>query len=170
VCQSCRNISYLDGLFSVGNYKDKTLVKIIETLKYKFVFELKSGLGVLIKDYLMERGNYFGDCVLVPVPLHRRRYQWRGFNQAEIIADLLGGEVNNKVLKRIKNNKQQAKLSAQDRKKGIKDIFRVDTNCQLKRVILVDDVYTTGATMQECAKMLKESGVKEVLGFVVARG
>jgi len=111
----------------------------------------------------------------MPIPLHKRRLRWRGFNQAEKIAKILSDKlniplVNNKLI-RIKYNQPQAKINSQKRKNNIIGCFQYNgESLEEKNIILVDDVVTSGSTLNECAKVLKEKGAQEVWGICVARG
>lgn len=113
--------------------------------------------------------------LVVPVPLSRKRLRWRGFNQAEILgrafAAHYGLEINTGSLVRVKHKTAQAKLDEVHRLENIKDCFVWrGGNLNQRNVILIDDVVTTGATLNECAKVLKQSGAGQVFGLVAAKG
>ena len=116
----------------------------------------------------------FKNCLLIPVPLHPRRERWRGFNQVKAIAETVSRHFNLELstdLIRLKHRPPQAKLSEEKRKQNIKECFAwTKANLANKRVILVDDVVTTGSTLNECAKILKQAGAAEVWGLVAAKG
>jgi ComF family protein len=125
--------------------------------------------------------SVFHDLVLVPVPLHKRRALWRGFNQAELICKNIGehfGLATENLLERKRNTLPQAEIHNQsDRHKNIEDAFVISKQYKdrtkefkNKTFILVDDVCTTTATLEECARALKTLKPKEVLGLVIARG
>lgn len=111
--------------------------------------------------------------VIIPVPLHRRRLFKRGFNQsleiARRIGELLNVEVDYQSCRRIRHTKAQSELPAKDRLKNVRDAFAVNENFRAKSVAIVDDVMTTGNTVNELAKVLRKVGVKEVLVWCVAR-
>ena len=117
----------------------------------------------------------FSQNMIMPIPLHSRKKLWRGFNQAEILARIVADFFNselfiNKLIK-IKKSKPQAKLNKLQRKINIKGCFAWRGNSLAGRnIILVDDVATTGSTLNECAKVLKENGAGKVWGLVVANG
>jgi ComF family protein len=118
--------------------------------------------------------NFKGDLVM-PVPLSRKRLRWRGFNQAEILAKIFsenyGLEINTRDLIRVKHKKAQAKLNEIHRQENIKNCFTWrGGNLKKRNIILIDDVVTTGATLNECAKVLKANGAGQVFGLVVAKG
>ncbi|RDU22073.1 ComF family protein [Anaerosacchariphilus polymeriproducens] len=113
--------------------------------------------------------------VLIPVPLYKFKKRQRGFNQAEILADKLGKVLNipveSNLVIRCKKTIPQKELSEKERKNNMKNAFKITQSAvKLKRVMLVDDIYTTGSTIDEVAKILKKSGVDEVYFIVVCVG
>lgn len=115
--------------------------------------------------------------LLVPVPLQKKRLNWRGFNQggllAKDISDSYHIPYHDDILARVADPKHQADIKGkEDRIHNVRNNFVV-TNSALVRgrtMILVDDICTTGSTLNECARVLKKSGAKRVIGFVIARG
>lgn len=121
--------------------------------------------------------------IIIPVPLHPRRLRWRGFNQAEILARHLSENIapglalpfETDLLERKKYTDPQMKIkNSGERKRNIKNAFALTNSfdpqiIKNKRVLLVDDIATTGATLFECSKVLKNAGAKEVFGIVIAR-
>lgn len=110
--------------------------------------------------------------VLIPVPLHPKRQRKRGYNQALVLAkclnEYLGIPVDEGALSRIKNTVPQKELATKERNNNIEKAFQTGANViKYRKVILVDDIYTTGATINECAKVLRASGVDEVY-FITA--
>ena len=174
-CLDCKSNSYLDQEIAILKYSDQEIIgQIIHNLKYNYAEDLQVLLKDIIKDFVNSNPNLFQDVnQIIPVPLHKKRYVERGFNQAEIIAQILSRELSiplNKNLKRIKYTRQQAKLDKREREENIKEAFTLSDDIIPRVVIIVDDVFTTGSTMQACAKVLKEKGVEKVIGFTVARG
>jgi len=166
----------LDKIFAAGDYKEEKINKAIKLLKYRFI----KGLSPYLSDYLtsflyhLEEGVFIKNqnVLIIPIPLHWRRENWRGFNQSKLIASDLAAGLNitrSEQLKRIKYKKPQTQLKKLARHKNIKNSFawkggRLDK----KIVILVDDVVTTGATMNEAARALKQNGARKVIGLAVA--
>lgn len=111
---------------------------------------------------------------MIPVPLHRARKRERGFNQSEILAEgisqVLDRTTLNTVLKRKRNTKDQTHLNVQQRKENVEGAFVVAHPDKVmgKMIILVDDVMTTGATLNECAKMLLEAGAIRIFAVTLA--
>jgi ComF family protein len=151
------------------------LQELIHRFKYGKKIHLSRPLGLLTATVL---GDFHpavsADCI-VPVPLHRRRLRERGFNQSQLIGRILAKSweiplsVHN--LRRIRWTTPQTGLSAAERERNIRGAFAVVKPDRLegKRLLLVDDVYTTGSTVTECAKTLRQSGAKEVYVVTVAR-
>ena len=111
----------------------------------------------------------------MPVPLHPKRKRKRGFNQAQVIAQeiarLKGIKLIKKSLAKIKNTPAQTSLDREHREGNVKEVFKVrrEKEIQGKVVMLVDDVYTTGATIEECSLELKLAGAKEIRAITVAQ-
>jgi len=176
-CAKCQSRK-LNGLYFSLPYKNPLVRKLIHQLKYEpFVKDLSKELARLIitSFSLMEKNNSFSDYILTFVPLHEKRLRERGFNQAEEIAKELSRLLEIPLinsLTRTRETLSQVDLSEAERKYNIKDAFLVkDKNIiKGKKILLVDDVYTTGSTMEECAFFLKLAGAKEVWGVAVARG
>lgn len=192
-CFNCRAKTELDGVIAAtayfGKERKESLAKTaIHVFKYRFVKDLSVPLAKVMIRQLKNRkikksektiifGSDVNDKIIIPVPLHAKRFRWRGFNQAELLADRVSGYFNlpveRSVLVRQKNNIPQVEVKdRKDRIENIKDAFICSGNEKIKEktVILIDDVATTSATLGECAKALKSSGAKEVWGVVVARG
>lgn len=146
----------------------------VQTLKYQFLRNIETELGGLIDRGIVEEEfkEFLRSKPLVqPMPLYWRRQNWRGFNQAEIIAKILAKKFNLKLidcLERVRQNKPQAELKRKERLANVKNIFKVKAKPE-GAVLVVDDVWTTGATMEEAIKTLRRAGVKQVWGLTLAR-
>ncbi len=186
LCYNCKNNTkrepfYLDALVVATKYKESNISKIIHTYKYNFVRDLSAPLGeILIKIIL--RSNLPLPDFIIPVPLHSRRLRWRGFNQAGLIAEIVSQKLTpgfeipllDNILIRNKYTSPQMKIgNYSDRKKNIQNSFLISKSSvekiKNKKILIVDDVATTSATLSECAKILKESGAKKVFAAVIAR-
>jgi ComF family protein len=157
---------------AIGEY-DGTLRDIIHALKYQQRHSLAAGLAALMRT---AGGRLLrdADCV-VPVPLHPRRERARGFNQARELARRLGLPVVDALL-RAKYTVPQVDLPADRRHANVQGAFRLDrplfgraARVKGLRVVVVDDVSTTGSTLDECAAVLKSAGAAEVWGLTAAR-
>jgi ComF family protein len=165
-------------LWIISDYDEK-IKKIISGIKYNFIEELAEYWDKLIEDYFKLKQDWPKEAILIPVPLHAKRLLERGFNQSELICEALarvyGNEIKTGIVWRAVNSKPQAKLKSAERKGNVRGIFKVNKGIKIdklrgKKIVLIDDVYTTGATMEECAKTLKEAGIKEIWGLALARG
>ena len=181
--RSCFCKTNLFALGVVSFYQNSVIRKTIHFFKYQPIISLQKPLADLMIKFLKET-NFFSETdgkniLLIPIPLHKRKRRQRGFNQSELLtqAIALNFSLNfhSEILLRVKNNFPQAKINNfMEREKNVKDIFQIShLNSSLiknKLIILIDDVYTSGATMQEAAKVLKENGAKKVIGLVLAKG
>lgn len=114
--------------------------------------------------------------IIIPVPIHNKRRLKRGYNQSALIAKKLAEQMNNlvyaeDVLFKIKNNKPQSKKNKADREKNVQGVYSAGNISKIrnKRILLLDDIYTTGNTVNECARMLKEAGVKQIDVISIAK-
>lgn len=159
-----------EGVISIYKY-DGLIKNIIEKIKYGFVSDSLDEMAErMARNLIIEYPNIVKywrkeKYTLIPIPLHEERKKWRGFNQSEILAKKLSEKLklkwrNNLIIRKIKI-KSQAKIKNREKKwKNMMDVFQViDRNKIPKKVILVDDVITSGATMTAALKTLKKSGV-----------
>lgn len=113
--------------------------------------------------------------LIIPVPIHRSRMKERGYNQSELIAKIvakkIGIKYDTKILVKLNKNKKQSKLTKDERIKNVRGIFEVRNSNRLKSkaILLIDDIYTTGATVNECSKVLKKAGATDVFVYTVAK-
>lgn len=113
--------------------------------------------------------------LILPVPLHSKRLRWRGFNQSVLLARQLsrayGIPLHPYILSREKETPPQTQLSEDDRRRNVRGVFSVHGKEVIKgkNLLLVDDVYTSGATVNECSRALKQAGAKEVYVLTLAR-
>ena len=180
-CTRCRSQTALDGLFVARIYRFRFLQNLIYALKYQFLQKTIPALVWLLQESLAHHPLPLPDLI-IPVPLHSRRLRWRGFNQAELLAqelqkNLAPGLViplDTTSLKRIRLTQPQMKTDTRgERLQNIMGAFLVRPEIAGplvgKYVWLIDDVATTGTTLNECARALKLAGVKKVWGIVIAR-
>lgn len=175
-CKNCKDKN-LDGLYFPFSYKIPLIKNLIHNFKYDpFIKELAKPLADCLKDYflLLDQRPDFSDFLVLPLPLHKSRLKWRGFNQAAEIGKYFCKNFNlkmNDVLVKIKKTRPQTELDGKERLENIKGAFLVKNKKLIedRKILLIDDVYTTGSTMEEAAKILKKFGAKEVWGLVLAR-
>lgn len=148
---------------------------LIHRFKYEHRVQLRRPLALLTAELLAPFAAEFAPDLIVPVPLHVRRLRSRGFNQALLIAELLSKKwdipLSRRGLRRIRWTEPQITLSAAEREKNVKGAFQVRKPPEIagRRVLLVDDVYTTGSTVAECCRTLKKAGADKVFVVTVAR-
>jgi ComF family protein len=167
-CPRCRRRpSHLSCSRAIGAY-DGSLRAIVHALKYGGRRTVASGLGRLMHQHCHDvlAG---ADCV-VPVPLHQRRQRQRGFNQAAELAGRLGLRVA-PALRRVRATPSQTDLPAARRHANVRDAFAVRRRMDVRGccVVLVDDVSTTGATLEACARVLVNAGARDVRAITAAR-
>lgn len=160
---------------SYGRYRGK-LKDAILLYKYRGFQVLGIEFARLILRTLGKEENIWWKAdVIIPVPLHPKRKKIRGFNQAKVIAEELARlkeiELEEGVLKKVKNAPPQTLLEMEERKKNVSGAFRVVRGDRIKgkTIILVDDVYTTGSTVKECSAVLKKAGAEEIRVITVAQ-
>lgn len=174
---NCKKKQGLDQLISLWRYEG-VVRKAILVLKYRFVFDISEELSDVICKRIIERKiNFEKDAILTSVPLHRKRQFIRGFNQTEEIANKLSEKLKLKYLPdlliRSKNTKFQTNLTKKERQVNIKNAFEFNKKYKLrnknKAVVIFDDVWTTGSTIKEIAKVLKKKGIKTVIALTITK-
>ena len=168
---------YLDYLIYFFKY-EKIIRKLILNLKFSdkpylnnIFFKLMTKILSHNKKICRKMSLY---DIIISVPMYKIKQKERGYNQTELLAKDFSKKFdisyNKKILIKCKNTKKQSSLSEKERYKNLKNAFLISPKISVegKNIILIDDIYTTGATMEECAKVLKQAGAKEVLGLVIA--
>ncbi len=173
LCFNCRKRpGIIDGIRSPFRFEE-VIRKAVHELKYKHLKALSFCFAELLAEYLGEH-NLPGD-ILVPVPLHRRRLRERGYNQSLLISRDLGKLIMMPVLVnclvRVKDVQPQVKMvNAEERWSNVVDAFICqDNRVNNRRIVLIDDVCTSGATLEACAVALKKQGAISVWGLTIAR-
>lgn len=168
-------------LAAAVSYKDKKVHDIIHFLKYKYLKSAAAPLAEMLKLYFekisVNSPDLFENYLFLPLPLHPKKEKERGFNQTLLIANellknsALNFRIEKSVLFKTKNAKPQVRLGAEERKENVKNCFAVknENSVKNKNIILFDDVFTSGATMREAVRVLKEAGAKKIIGLVIAR-
>jgi competence protein ComFC len=173
LCPSCVGWqAKIDGIRSPFKFEG-VMREAIHQLKYRNLRALVAPLAKLLQDYLT--ANPLPGEILVPVPLHQKRLKERGYNQSNLLARELGKLINLPVvddcLVRQRHAPPQARTSTLDeRRTNVADTFTcLDHRLKDKQILLIDDVSTSGATLDACAAALKASGATSVWGLVMAR-
>ena len=154
--------------------KGSPFQKLLHALKYKGDKEIGKTLGKYAAAELLESSDFASVDVIIPVPLHSKRFKTRGYNQSEWIANglsaILGKPINTEVLKRKRENTTQTKKTVFERYENTEGIFELSDRNALtgKHILLVDDVLTTGSTLEACARELLQCSDVKVSIFTLA--
>jgi ComF family protein len=170
-CALCRlGLNGFDQVYSFGAYEG-VLRKLIHVFKFEGVRTLQRPLGSLLARALPRESSF---DAIVPMPLHWRRRWQRGFNQSELLAREIGRKWGVPVFALVRRKRAtapQAGLTSAQRRKNVQGAFEVRKGQRLKgiRILLIDDVLTTGATASACARALKRAGAAQVTFLALAR-
>jgi ComF family protein len=182
-CVKCFGKFSIDGIFAASSFKNSIVKKLIHLCKYRFVESASKQLGNLLIRSLQQSNIPLPD-IIIPVPLHKKRLRWRGFNQSESLAQYISSSIipgmhipvcTNLIVRRHIVAPQAHIHNKLLREKNMHNMFYVDKTSRIpketirkKRIWIIDDVFTTGATLFECAKTLKHYEICEVYGIVIA--
>ncbi len=167
----CAKNTSLDGLVCLFPYQDP-LRKALHQLKYKFGREIVRDLEPLLAQVNLART--FEKFTLVPIALNEKRENWRGFNQSALLGEMIAHRFNlafeENYLKREKLTRPQVELKLRERRKNLAKSFSVNTSEKVagSRLLVFDDIWTSGATLREAAKELKKAGAEKVWGLAFA--
>lgn len=151
------------------------IMEAISRMKYGGLTRLARPLGNLLAEYQDPEFSLSENDLVIPVPLHIRRLRERGFNQSLLLARQVSRRrsipLNFTALQRARQTQPQTQLSGAERRKNVRGAFEVGKTeaVEGKRILLIDDVFTTGATVQECANVLRKAGASEVQVLTLAR-
>lgn len=176
LCFDCSREPPLFGRMRAVGIYNQPLRKCIHLLKYRNKTRLAQPLGQLMVNYMKQYYNNQKFNLLIPVPLHPSRLKERGFNQSKLLAEPISKFFNiplaSHLLKRVQNTRSQFELTKHERQENLKNAFAV-THPELvweKSILLIDDISTTGTTINECTKPLLASGAKFIWALVLAHG
>lgn len=181
-CFSCRKKTALDGLLVSSHYKLRIISKLIHLFKYRYVENISGSLGKIMCQACLEFSLPVPDLI-IPVPISKNKLRSRGYNQSALLAKYISEHITpgyridvseNYLLKKNTYTPQMTIKNYEARMNNVKNSFGINNSAarekiKNQRILLVDDVATTGATLIECAKVLKHSGAKEVCAIVIAR-
>lgn len=164
------------AVWCVADYREETVRRLIHSLKYRNNSAIAGLLGEMLAERLKGAGSDVRNTVIVPIPLHKRKKHQRGYNQAELIADVIGGHLGIPVIhdavSRIRPNKPQSGMADHgERISNVRGIFAPGPDIALitgKTVIVVDDILTSGATMSEVTRILWKNGARKCVRAAVA--
>lgn len=171
----CSSALSIDGVLCSAHFEQ--LQPVIHAFKYQRVKELTGPLAEILRTHLESRGyiNFFKNFKIVPIPIHPRKKLMRGFNQAELVAlelaEKIGTSCEPELLIRTKDKTSQTELDRGERLENVAGCFACPDPGLVRggNLLLLDDIATTGATIAECAKVLKRAGASAVWGLVLAR-
>lgn len=179
LCSECKlgRLNFVDKVRSIAVFEG-SMRGIIHLFKYKSKLALAHYISELTIDRIIDNEEFTGvikdnECI-IPVPLYKRKKREREYNQAEVIAKginrYLGKQYLSNCLFRRKNTISQSNLDKKQRMLNVKNVFAVYSNGEIagKKILLIDDVFTTGATINECAKVLLEAGALKVRALTIA--
>lgn len=187
ICTKCYN--RIEQNEKIDKYTDKSFDE------HLYIFKYEGKIRNLIIDYKFNDKAYLNDffvkiilknkkiCrkiknydIIIPVPIHIKRKRQRGYNQSELITHKIAKEFDKlklvtDCLIKQKHTAMQSSLTRRQRQQNVKQVYKIINKEKIKEksIILFDDIYTTGATANECAKVLKENGAKEILVFTIAK-
>lgn len=190
LCKECKHKIEKNAIYCINNRLEPQFFfeSHIYIFKYKneirnlvlnYKFNDKSYLYKIFSEIIINNKKIFGILkkydIIIPVPIHKERKKQRGYNQSELIAEdialKLKIDYSSQILIKYINTKEQSSLKGYERWENIKNAYKVIDEEKIiqKKIILVDDVYTTGSTVNECAKILKECGAKEIIVLTIAK-
>ena len=187
LCPEARNIVAREKIFPLleipeiqrtfirGSYDNPVLQQVIKGVKYSYWHGASDCFENILEPLRQSLRMLPSETVIVPVPLHRRRWQHRGFNQSALIATSLGHLMSwstQALLIRHRYTKAQAQLSEAERLTNVQEAFGLRSGLARlpSSAILVDDVLTTGSTFSECAKVLRSAGIRNIYACAIAKG
>ncbi|MDD3284798.1 MAG: phosphoribosyltransferase family protein [Patescibacteria group bacterium] len=166
---------YVDEVHVCCSFHNRLLQRVIHLYKYQYIEDLSRYLSLLMISYFLQTTNKILNPIIIPVPLHKKRLIERCFNQSYLIADNFCKRfdyvLKDDLIIRVKNTKQQAKLNKEQRIDNIKNSFCLLNKdfIQNKNFIIIDDIYTTGSTVSEIAKLLKTNGANKIWCIVIGK-
>lgn len=172
VCECDKELIYYDRCFFAASYSDENVKNAVLALKYKQSKNAAVLFSQRLFELLKNEGYTNIDCI-VPVPMNRKKQRRRGYNQAEILAgymsELLGVPVRTDLLGKRYSLETQHSRTAEERKTAAEtEYFSLDNKLNGENVLLCDDIFTTGSTVNRCAKLLKSIGATSVTTAVCA--
>lgn len=175
ICDECRQHDYAFVCARSAAIFDGPLRDAIHSLKYRNNEVVADPLAQIMADAFVGTRLARSTDILVPVPIHSSRMLQRGFNQSEVLARILASHINKpieaKVLRKSRKTKHQVDLPHDERSINVRGSFDVINAEKIsnKRVLLIDDVFTTGSTLNEAARVLLDAGAAEVRAYTLAR-
>ncbi len=154
---------------------DNLIRKLIIDYKFNEKPYLYRSFLEFLNNYQKEYIQFKIYDIIIPVPISKKRKKERGYNQSLLIAKEISLKENknlgDKIISKVKNNNTQSKLNKEERAENVKNVYKITNNKEIinKNILLIDDIYTTGATLNECSKMLKQAGAKKIDVLTIAK-
>ena len=191
LCKKCEIELKKQAVFGIDNYREDcqklfdehlyifTYSGVIRDIMLNYKFNDDSYLYKTFTNFLLKNKNFVENInsydIIVPVPLSKKRKMERGYNQSLLIAKEISKstkiKINNDCLKKVKNIVAQSTLNKEDRQKNIEGAFilKNNKNIQNKKVLIIDDIFTTGSTVNECSKIIKQAGATNIGILTIAK-
>ncbi len=188
LCKKCEKVLETEAIYGVDKVLEKYFNEhlyifvyqgILRRIILKYKFQEEAYLYKTFVNFLLKNENFFEKIkkydTIVPVPISKKRLKKRGYNQSELIAKEIAYNSDLKLetacLLKVKNIIEQSKLNKEERMKNIQGVYKLTNMEKLykKEILLVDDIYTTGSTVNECAKVLREANPRKIGVFTLAK-
>lgn len=191
LCKKCEIELKKQAVFGIDNYREDcqklfdehlyifTYSGVIRDIMLNYKFNDDSYLYKTFTNFLLKNENFVENInsydIIVPVPLSKKRKMERGYNQSLLIAKEISKstkiKINSDCLKKVKNIVAQSTLNKEDRQKNIEGAFilKNNKNIQNKKVLIIDDIFTTGSTVNECSKIIKQAGATNIGILTIAK-
>ncbi len=177
-CSHCLEFEddfYFEKNLSVIEYNGY-YAKLLRKFKFGYNKNISNAFVKILEEYLLENKDFFDKFdIITSVPIYKNRKRYRGFNQSELIGEkickIVDKPFEKNILVKIKSTYPQTSVPHTERKNNIKDAIVLGENVDIKNkeILLVDDVFTTGSTINECARILSENGCRSVSSFTVLK-
>ena len=154
---------------------DNLIRKLIIDYKFNEKPYLYRSFLEFLNNYQKEYIQFKIYDIIIPVPISKKRKRERGYNQSLLIAREISSKekikLGDKVISKVKNNNTQSKLNKEERAENVKNVYKITNNKEIinKNILLIDDIFTTGATLNECSRMLKQAGAKKIDVLTIAK-
>lgn len=188
LCKKCEIMLHKESNIHIEQQEDKYFNQLISIFKYEgyirkvildYKFNEKSYMYITLVNFLLKDEKIFENIknydTIIPVPISKKRQKERGYNQSLLIAKEIAKQTNlellNKCLIKTKNIIEQSKLNKEDREINIQGVYKLinDKLIENKKILLIDDIYTTGSTVNECSKMLRNANPKNIGILTIAK-
>ncbi len=177
----CEKDAFFDKMIILTHYQHFVIKKLIKDSKYYHRKDILEDFWKYLWKLLLENENFENkiDYLIIPVPMYFFRKFSRWYNHSEILAKNIGKytwiKVNTKLIKRVKNTGQQSKLSKKDRLTNLKNSFEINKKILDKldkkiKIILIDDIISTWATINEISELLRKAWIRKIIGLCIASG